>query len=101
MHPILKIIFCVPLVVNGLVTLFYFVMTFSSLLFPPSAYYTTKNGLIFLLGCAAILGALWWAYQLAIVHQKAGPGFAMLVLSYLLWILVLIVGLVFGDGRWN
>lgn len=101
MNPILKIIFCIPLVINALISLFYFVMTCFSLLFPPSAYYTAKNGLIFLAGCASILGALWWAYQLAIVQHKAGPGFAMLALSYLLWLIVLFVGLLFGDGRWN
>ncbi|UFH57533.1 hypothetical protein [Spirosoma sp. KNUC1025] len=101
MHPVIKIFFCIPLLINALISLFYFVMTFWSLLFPPSAYYTTKSGLIFLLGCAAILTTLGWAYNLAIVQDKAGPGFTFLALSYLLWPIVLVIMLLFSDGRWN
>ncbi|MBD2705859.1 hypothetical protein IC229_35000 [Spirosoma sp. BT702] len=102
MQPIIKILFCIPLIINGLISTFYFVMTFYSLLFPPGPAYTAREGIPFLLGCATILGLLWWAYWLAILHTKPGAGFGVLALSYLAWpVLLLILFLLGGSKGWH
>ncbi|GAB3560544.1 hypothetical protein [Spirosoma fluminis] len=97
MHPVIKIIFCIPLIVNGLVTAFYFVMTLDSLVNPPGPSYTRQEGVSFLLITMTVLGLLGWAYYLAMIREKAGAGFGVLVLSYLAWPILLLILFLFTD----
>ncbi|QHT66446.1 hypothetical protein GXP67_07130 [Rhodocytophaga rosea] len=72
---LVKIVFFIPLLINGLIALFYWGATLFSLIKPPSAYYTTRDGFIFITGYTVILALLAWAYHLAIVQHKTVSGF--------------------------
>ncbi len=101
MNPIVKIIFYIVAGFNGLIGLFYLVMTVLGLLFPSAPHYHSLGGVIFAMGCAAVVGLLVWAYWLAFVQGKLGAGFSILVISYVCWIPVLILMLFFGKGSWQ
>jgi O-antigen/teichoic acid export membrane protein len=98
MNLLLKLIFYAALAINGLIGLFYFTMTFFSILFPPGPAYRRGDSLIFLAGCAVVLALLAWAYGLAMVQGKIEFGFAVLAVSYLGWLGVLVIGFVFSKG---
>jgi hypothetical protein len=95
---LVKIIFIIPLLINALITLFYWGATLFSLINPPSPYYTTRDGAIFITGCTAILTLLAWTYHLAMV-QKAVSGFIVLGLSFLAWLVLIIVGVHFSEVK--
>ncbi len=59
------------------------------------------NGYIFITGCAAVLGLVAWAYHLAIVQGKTGTGFGLVGLSYLAWVVFLVIGPYFTKGTWQ
>ncbi|QIP17429.1 hypothetical protein G8759_34705 [Spirosoma aureum] len=98
MNLLLKFIFSAALAINGLIGVFYFIMTFYSILFPPGPAYRRGDSLIFLAGCTGILALLAWAYWLTMVQGKVGFGFAVLAGSYLCWLGVLVIGMVFSKG---
>jgi succinate dehydrogenase/fumarate reductase cytochrome b subunit len=101
MNLILKIIFYIATSINGFIGLFYLVMTVWSLISPPAPHYRSTSGVIFALGCACVVGLLAWAFQLAILQGKTGEGFGILILSYFIWVPILIAMLFTSKGSWQ
>ncbi len=101
MNIILKITFFLAAGFNSLIALFYLVMTVFGLIFPPAPHYRSFSGVLFALGCAAVICMLGWAYWLTFVQGKQGTGFSILVVSYITWIPVLILMVLFGKGSWQ
>ena len=98
---LLKCIFYIAAIPNGLVGMFYLVMTVLSLLFPPLPHYQSWGGFFFALGCGVIVCLIALAYQLLIVQGKIGVGFGALAISYLLWLPLLLSLFIFGRGSWQ
>ncbi|MRS64338.1 hypothetical protein [Larkinella terrae] len=101
MSPILKIVFAVPLVLNALITTFYFVLNFWGVLTGMGPSHSRINDWIVLTGLATILALLGWAYHLAIVQERSLAGFGVLGLSILAWPLIFLAMLLFGKVHWQ
>jgi len=101
MQLLLKALFYALAGINGLIGLFYLVMTVFSLFFPPAPHYRSMGGFFFALGCAGVVCLLGWAYHLTILQGRTAAGFGMLTISYLMWIPALFALLFFGKGSWQ
>jgi hypothetical protein len=101
MNSLLTTIFYLPMGLNTLDGLFYFIGYLLPLEYHSRPGPHSYERYVIVVASGAVLTLLAWAYQLAIVQGKTGAGFGVLGLSYLLWMLLLIIALFTFKRTWQ
>ncbi|GAB3704949.1 hypothetical protein GCM10027592_36860 [Spirosoma flavus] len=95
MHPVIKVVYYVVLIVNVLASAFYFFAMLYELFFKAGSFRFAWDSIAFLLISITALGLLGWSYYLAVIQERVGAGFKMLLLAYLAWPILLVIAFLF------
>jgi len=103
MEIILKILFYALSGFNGLIAIVFFFGSVAAMVSPPITETQASDKYVVAIGCAAMLGILVWAFQLAILQGRLGAGLGAVALSYLAWILIqlTIIAIISIKGNWH